>query len=215
MFSRFVCTVALAAASLNAVAADKPLAAIDSAVVSYNALPSTRQRVSIEGDQAAAGSVGKDRVVLPTWLQQVPFTVEEARAIVVAYAAYEAEKPRPAVGKNTSGPAGYVIGAVVAQAAQNEQRRRSHVPPSNTADILNESKPPKYRFSATPQWPSKKVHFTTVLVFLDSCVGAFHSAVAKAQEVRSDTDIERLRKLIIADFDYQIVPPSSRCRSSE
>ena len=151
-------------------------------VAAYNDLDQTRTelRVSTEQDDATRNWQAESGYV-PSWLDQSKLTDQEIRALIAAIGAFGLDQDQ--YPKRTSHPAGKVIlNMATAMAANVAEEKAAKSGVSNTGsprpeDKWQEYSHKQYSYKKSPFTLSREDRFAAILVGLNSCAGAFKSAL--------------------------------------
>ena len=174
-----------------------PLAA---AVQAYNQLLSTHTPLTLAADDTPA-----DPDKLPRWLNGLPLTQPEARAVVAAVGAYALDQHAYPAAASRHGVSSTLGCMALAVAAGGAQTRADRIPPSNTA--RTDAPYPgltratgDHHYASSPKWPTRHAHFTALLVDLDSCAGAYASALARLETANPQASFTQFAKTVREDM---------------
>ncbi len=204
---KFVFALAMSATSVGPGNPATSNASLETAVKSFNALPTTVRRVKIESADVRDSDTPAVTARLPRWFESLALTNEEAKAAVAAYAAYSPSTETVKEPAASWDALDFALGAVVAQAASNAERRRDHYPPNNLTTVETATKPAKFRFGATPDKRPAKTQLTDGFAGLGTCLGAFVSLADKASASHQDSSFDLIKRSVMNDFrDYRVSP---------
>lgn len=154
------------------------------AVAAYNKLDQARTelRISPKTDDATRNWQAKSGYV-SSWLDESKLQDQEIRALVAAIGAFGLDQDQYKYPRRKSQTAGKVIlnmATAIAASTAEEKATRSGI--SNTGSPLPEDKWPEYShkqysYKRSPFTLSREDRFAAILVGLNSCAGAFRSAL--------------------------------------
>lgn len=193
-------------ASTAALASETPM---EAAIASFDRLGASQTKLIIG---SVASEQRQSRYLFPSWISDVGFTTQEASAVVAAVGAYGIDQhvySQTAERRDTS--IGEVLAtlplAMAASSARDNARRYRE---TNTLSQPNDRITTR-TYGSTPEWPSQEAHFSSLLVKLDSCNGAFLSAINKLEDGHAEDRLTDFMQSIRRDMSVQTLRLDPEC----
>jgi hypothetical protein len=205
---------------LSAVAADAQDRAAPGApvlatsVAAYNRLDTTGTNLAIARfDVPEDDNWDPDGGQLPAWLGALDLTEQEADALVAVVGAYGVDQDAYPSEKRRPKAIDYLAGMAMSVVADNLERRAERRPNSNT-EVNPVRWPQTRRFPAGParsRWPDQETRLAESLVKLDSCAGAFVSAVDKVLTAKPDAAFTIFAQAVLDDLPLSARRKDATC----
>jgi hypothetical protein len=162
---------------------------------------------------------------LPGWLGTAELTQHEASAVVAAVGAYAIDQHVYPQAKRKLGAADYLLGmtgavasGVLTSLATNGQTYDYRDVPiqsgvSRTGYLYSDLRNDAWRgpHASSPKWDSPDDHFAALLVNLNSCSGAFASALAKLEGKHPGDRFTGFLGIVKRDTSVHMLRPDPHC----